>query len=719
MVRVVCPMCDRPGFVAKQDIGKDVKCCNPECLVPVFVAQPPVKEKTEPEPDEETSSGAWLYWVMGVIILGGAGFLAKLMLFDTKPPNSSDDLGLTNGPVEQTSSPENGKGETSPQNNPQDQPPKKHKLDPAKFQQEALAELLEYAQDVKGVRGRNYATRLVAEALIQTGQTEKARQELSKLGTNHRYLSVSPLSMLAWRQLAAGDSEHAGKTLDAAMQAAVELPAEGRYALDATGLLAAALTAAGRSDEARNFIAQHDDPKLGQLSTLWMAMREAADRDFLRVSNRPCLRDLPDPQWATVTHLLATRKQWDAAREWISHSKTVDVADSCSAILAAEIVTQLSDSPEQVVSQIEQIVSERTPAGQTRVWSAAGIAWLETGHQDEATAMAEKAAASLAAMDPIQPVTLPDMLALYRLASSPDRGLPKSPAIETAGFAAIELAQLRYRLGQTDQARNHLEQALRITQGIAPDLNRMQKVFEECQRTGPTRRKLAKLLEIAEATAFDEFSNYQAQCRAWHDRSMRRFHLEELFLRRVMSEGALTDVWKIINPDNSAETSSERQSYETSSLPAALRDLARFHEDQTLAQVLTQTFPDSEWKLSSQDRIHGALLRFQAGRIQQPVALSILRNEFNAPAVDQSAVTIDVLRTTQHLTTQPEQAVQFAASIPDTLLREDSLFLAATRSVILNQPDQMRKAFDPRVHSPTDTISLFLGFIDGVEAARP
>jgi len=37
--RVVCPMCDTQGFIPQAAIGRQVKCANTECLVPIFTAQ--------------------------------------------------------------------------------------------------------------------------------------------------------------------------------------------------------------------------------------------------------------------------------------------------------------------------------------------------------------------------------------------------------------------------------------------------------------------------------------------------------------------------------------------------------------------------------------------------------------------------------------------------------------------------------------------------------
>ncbi|MFP6701458.1 MAG: zinc ribbon domain-containing protein, partial [Planctomycetaceae bacterium] len=50
--RVHCPMCDTPGFLPRQAAGHDVKCANPECLVPIFTA-PASSDETPPPPEPD------------------------------------------------------------------------------------------------------------------------------------------------------------------------------------------------------------------------------------------------------------------------------------------------------------------------------------------------------------------------------------------------------------------------------------------------------------------------------------------------------------------------------------------------------------------------------------------------------------------------------------------------------------------------------------------
>ncbi|MCA9052993.1 MAG: hypothetical protein KDA75_04105, partial [Planctomycetaceae bacterium] len=91
MIRVTCPMCETPGFVSEAQIGKEVKCCNRECLVPVYVADAPQEKEPEPEPQPEGNSKLWMYVALGVLVVAGVG--ATFFLRGRKPPAGS-------GPIE-------------------------------------------------------------------------------------------------------------------------------------------------------------------------------------------------------------------------------------------------------------------------------------------------------------------------------------------------------------------------------------------------------------------------------------------------------------------------------------------------------------------------------------------------------------------------------------------------------------------------------------------
>ncbi|MFN9959204.1 MAG: hypothetical protein ACK55I_39430, partial [bacterium] len=55
--KVVCPMCEQAGFVPKTAIGKQVRCANDKCMVPIFTAPDP-NEPAEKKPTRRTDTEA-------------------------------------------------------------------------------------------------------------------------------------------------------------------------------------------------------------------------------------------------------------------------------------------------------------------------------------------------------------------------------------------------------------------------------------------------------------------------------------------------------------------------------------------------------------------------------------------------------------------------------------------------------------------------------------
>ena len=47
-IEVKCPMCDTAGFITDKQAGRDVKCCNPECMMPVFKTPPLARQDEGP-----------------------------------------------------------------------------------------------------------------------------------------------------------------------------------------------------------------------------------------------------------------------------------------------------------------------------------------------------------------------------------------------------------------------------------------------------------------------------------------------------------------------------------------------------------------------------------------------------------------------------------------------------------------------------------------------
>ncbi|HAA52396.1 MAG TPA: hypothetical protein DCE43_21955, partial [Planctomycetaceae bacterium] len=76
--RIHCPMCDSPGFIPRKAAGHEIKCANPDCLVPIFTApEAPVTQpasETQPEDTPPARNRAMVVVVIVVLLAGGGAW---------------------------------------------------------------------------------------------------------------------------------------------------------------------------------------------------------------------------------------------------------------------------------------------------------------------------------------------------------------------------------------------------------------------------------------------------------------------------------------------------------------------------------------------------------------------------------------------------------------------------------------------------------------------
>ncbi|MCA9118370.1 MAG: hypothetical protein KDA79_25070, partial [Planctomycetaceae bacterium] len=265
---VICPMCETPGYTATKASGREVRCANSGCLVPVFTA--PEYEAPVAPPEPEPEKARWPI-VAGVTLAGCAlvaavGYFA--LFYDSEGGLSEKDLGapfVRNAP-EPKDDPENpdGTGEspgvelnpfdTTSGGGNSDQTARAGDLPAAaELPGTMLAELVKESQQAPPSQ-KAASRRLIAEAYAQLGQLEAAREQLAQLDKVRRnsleFYRIPPLTRIAWRQLVDGEAAAAKQTLDEALQAASQLESFGRVPLDYATLLSGALVAANRASEA-------------------------------------------------------------------------------------------------------------------------------------------------------------------------------------------------------------------------------------------------------------------------------------------------------------------------------------------------------------------------------------------------------------------------------------------------------------------------------------
>ncbi|MEZ6065025.1 MAG: hypothetical protein R3B90_04815 [Planctomycetaceae bacterium] len=556
-----------------------------------------------------------------------------------------------------------------------------------------------------------------AEALVEAGKGAEARQALTGLPASSKAFSIIPLALLAQRQLTSAPAE-ARQSLDAAYADSAALPKEGRGALDAAGTLAATLARAGRLEEAQKLATAHNDGHLGPLSLLWRGTVGSNEFRFDKLSARPSLASAPHPQWASVTLQLAQQGAAAAAQAWIAAAPSQPVRDNCAAVLATELAAR-GASLEAVTKELEGLAGTLQPAGQLSVWAGAGCGRLEAGDRPGAEAAAAKARAVLAGVLPGTELSLPAMKEMYDLGQTEGRGLPEMSATLSLALGAADLAVLEMRLGNTDAAMSIARTVHDHLKSIAPSANATGEALDavvDRSRNLVTRKELAEILGIEEARIFARFSDYEKQVRAWHDRALTRLDLETDLLERLARAGAVRQVWELIT--SAIDAGEGAQPYEQTTLPPLLRELAVTAGDAALASTI-ETSGKYTTRVRGGDLMAEEIERLPVEGGLSPAFLGRLRAFYgSADASESQRVDIAILNRTQRLLEEkPEQALEFAASLPDTqtLVREDAIWLIGARSVRNKSATSLLKLFDSRA-AATNSIAFYRGLMSGVAA---
>jgi hypothetical protein len=83
-LKVICPMCETTGYVPPSAAGKNVKCANPKCMVPVFTAPAPEPEAPPPPPPKPKSN----LLLLGAGTAAAVGLVGGLVYFIAMQPTN-------------------------------------------------------------------------------------------------------------------------------------------------------------------------------------------------------------------------------------------------------------------------------------------------------------------------------------------------------------------------------------------------------------------------------------------------------------------------------------------------------------------------------------------------------------------------------------------------------------------------------------------------------
>ena len=587
-VKVVCPMCDTPGYISRKAAGRDVRCCNSNCMVPVFTAPASHSDERPVVEDVGESSGqskAVIGGIVGVAVVLVAG-LGWFFLSGNKSQDINGQLGtgpsMLNG-SDKTGQQDDGSDNTNTKQTNVVQQPRETPLSELKVP--AIKQMVNAAREKKNNRSKAFCRQMCAESFAYFGDAQRLSeqlQQLVKVGPRQRYYQIRPQTVVAWRQLQDGDEVAARQWADRAWSVASDLPNFGRVPLDLATALAAVLVRLDRVDDAKRLIADHNSSKEdGQLSAA-IEMRRGYEFAKQGLPLRRSLTSWNEPQSVAVTVVLAAHGHFDLARDWARQTSVGTTRDECLQIWAQCVAHAASANKKpELLEMLAPVAGEMDAAGRARLYAGVATLQLDCGDQQRAAQSLKSAADALESLKLPAVLKMPDTRGILNLK------LPDLVPLVSAAVAATEVSRAHALSKNEEAAWQALTKAIQFCAGIAPPRFEVNEQVQLVQQSGDllaSQLQMELSLDNADKGRVAA-RNYRKAIQNIAAASARSFQLQVQLLQQATGWGMHKRIWDIIG--DSATDDSQRSPLMYTSLPFFVRaEFVRNGDADTAKQIV-------------------------------------------------------------------------------------------------------------------------------------
>lgn len=714
-LKVVCPMCDTAGYVAPSAAGKQVRCANAKCHMPIFTVPAPEPEAAPPPPPNK-GNPIVLGLITAVVVsaIGGAWFI-----FASKPTNTAPDVkpltpediakmkqGGPSGTTDpQTTTDVTTTTDTQPATTKTDTTPVGPTVDALIAQ--AVKMMPEVSVQSSQNRSKPYCRRLAAETAALAGDVPAAREHLDQLlktgGQDLAFYRIGPLVQLFWLEHAKNNANAAQEFLNQAVADSARLPKIGRDQMDLATQLAAALVAAGRAKEARELIESHQTPGVeGEASAYLQVI--AADSTLIDARKRIELRPIvfrQAPQAASTTGVLVLKGQPAAALDWAKGWEEPHVRAQCLIALAEASVAGLaSEVPEADIAGL---------APESQLLLRARLARMQAarGQADAAKAALAKAAASLESITPPAEFALPDRKEMTKWRPAADE------ALVTLAAGAAELAVAQHVVGQDNAAAaKALEVSLQACRALGPAIAVAEKLQQEADNLGPVglRQKLKEELELRnDDLARQAVPLYRRAVGDLVGIAQHRFSLQTNILSRAAQLGLEDAVWVYVSSRTADTDPARREPYFPTDVTSWLVERFRARGANDMVAAVTAAAASAVRGEIKRPVVAEFEEHIGAGRLKEAVTL-LQRSDVKSELRETLAL-IGALR----LATQDpiDETWKFISQLGDVVLREQSWEWSALIAARRGQGAAVSKQL-ASIPGATEKISLGRGLVAGL-----
>ena len=726
--RIVCPMCETPGFQSKKAAGREVRCANQDCLVPIFTAPPLEGEEAEEAPRVETTveekkSGGPLLLYGGVavvmLVIGGVAW------FMNKPPSTA---GLdapyvppvvAGGGGESVSDPGT---ETPPGTKTEPEPQTPEPAGPSA--EELRAEAIKLMNTVALIRDRNsrkpYCRRMTAEAQALTGDLSGVDTQLQQLDivapASLKFYGVPPLVETGWQHLAAGRTAEMNATIKRIQEPLESLPEYGTIAVSTMTGYAALLAGSGETEKAIAALGRRRNvEELGQFVETWSRSLVAPRLSFAAALKQRPVTGWSEPQWVTVAFELSCRGYGDKAVVWANRAPSSRAKTEC---ISAWAEGQLLTQGVAALPSIEEQISELSAADQAFVLARCQLALVGSSDADTSSVM-PKAVQQLSAVG--TPATVP----MPNLKTETTVSLPDAAPLTAAAIAAAEIAHVQQLLGQGDAAWQSVMVAQNWARAISPSPDQTQAPLTEINRLGASQ--IQALLKVSlnllsDSDAQNAYLEYRNRCNRVNDAAMSRMELQRQIFAAAANWGLSEKVWSEISvrAATGAEPASAEPWFDTR-LPARLYTQFQVAKQDALKAAVEQAATVDRLRKNNDVSVPTALLaasHISAGKVSEAAGVLEQFARNNREDRDQRFQQETALRLASELVAsgKPEQAIQFALAFQKLpQLSEEMLQTIGNEVTTAGKPLAAMVPARGEELAPPERISLLRGLVGALQ----
>ena len=733
VVELKCPMCDTLGFVPQNSGGKDVKCSNPACTVPVFMAPKrlgaPAPVVAAPKVARQAPANSKKPLILA--LLGGVALVAIVGLAVLFWPDSSAGpgqetdfiklaeearkkrlaAGLSDPVVKSNGDKTTGKPGDPKSTDPVQPAPPKPALD--------VAQLLKLMDDYsleEQLANKKYCRQRAAIGFAVIGDAAGMQGQFQKLDTIEatlQHFKLPAYLTLGWRQLSTGDKAGAAKTADEALAATVRVGKGSRDTQEAVIDLAAFLVALGKSDAAKNLLSEHFVPDAS--TPLVVATAHARHRrNFDLDQEIPGTIGNPQRAWAEVgvTLILTDGGFSTEARQWAE--AVLDVEARTDALLAwADASVRIGIAAHRTIasSDYDPVIEKMSPGGKVQMLARLAMTWAEIGNATEAERLIA------AAQTVLKGIAVPPAAQMEGFKEALDWKPPAAVPLRQAVLGAAALGQALVKLKKPEDGWNSFVEALKLARAIAPSPAAVEHWKSKGDELGSDglRDEVRKLLSLSSRDeAQRKTRDLKNKLDAMQGLALERFHLQVAVLKDAVAAGLATQVWRETRSLSERDDPNELEHYMAGSLPHYL--IQRFTADgltkevaEVMAKIEGVPLPPEEI-LELQPLVAAALKSQNLGD-----AISLYNQRKLAGETEELA-----LRSFSHSAKQPGRAIPTLtlAMTMDTKTHNQSVKWEAVRMVAAFAARQgeftaARDAIEIQKLKPIEKISGFLGLLEG------